>query len=135
MQNDIAKLADSILEMRNDLKALRAELAKSKQAKQIENLENDIAESESNLVERLTAAGVEGIVGETASAELQPAAVYEVVDVAAFTKWIFKTKSLDVLGMTPKRVAIEARFSDGVSIPGIERTYERKLSVRKRGAK
>lgn len=130
--NEIAELVDSIFEMRNDAKKLRKKIAEHKLTKDLERLTSSMAEAEENLQKSLEQAGIEGVVGETAQCELKPQYVYDVKDFDKLCQYVLDTGSIDIFGGTPKRAALEERFSDGVKVPGVTRSIERKLSITKR---
>lgn len=126
---DVSEYGSRINKLGRDRTAIRKaeESLKKKKAK----LAEDLLELRRDLVK----AKLEGALGSKFTVSVGEREHAQIDDYNRFSKYIFRTKSLDLLQSRPSIAAIRERLNDGKSVPGISIRKEPVLNLRVRSKK
>lgn len=125
-QEPMGSLIDGIWGKREEKRALEA---------LVKEIEEDIAEKEAILLERMGKEGLDKSSGKKATVAVAESIVANVVDWEIFTAWARKTNNMHLFHRRVSDPAARELFERDGKIPGLEPFTKRKLNVRTIGEK
>lgn len=97
---------------------------------QVKTVEEQIAEKELALLERMDKEGIDKSTGKLASVGVSEVTSFSIKDFDATFAWAVKNKAQHIFQRRVSDVACREVFEMGKSIPGLEPFKKRKLNVR-----
>lgn len=120
----------SVGEEIDKLYALRAERLAI--GKQVDSLKAQEAVLRRNIINRLSANGLDSGRGKDATASITKETTCNIVDWQAFTAYVLETNGLDLLQKRVSMEAVKARWEDEINVPGVVKVELPNLSLIKR---
>jgi len=128
-------IADKIYALDQEIKQVKTDLSKTKEAKRLVKLDEKRKDLEAQCFEILKENNLQGAKGKTGQISITEKVVATPEEESggwdAIYKYIHKNKAYHLLNKALKQESVKELWEEGKKIPGIGKFHKRSLSVRK----